>query len=471
MVFSVGSESAEKAGAGSATDGELPGVAFGGVLVEGGKGGGDLETGDFLDGVGSSTDFVQGGAFGFVGDGEAGEVGEGWKLMLAAFFEESGGKLGKIGGEGRLDGEVVGLIGLNENFGVVEVTATDTTDDLGKELEGALFGGKIGETEAGIGLDDADGGEMGEVETTGEGLSADENLDFAGFYIIIRISELLGLFVVAIKTGNFGALEELFEFRFEEFGAETFVNNAGATTMGATGRDFFGVAADVTFEAVAVGVEDEGEMAVITEGLPTALFADGEGGGAAAIMKNQGLVAVLEVFGDGGEEGSAEITVLGELIAIFEVDEVDVGRFGGGFGFDVEADKSVFGLGEVEIGDTRGGAALEAGDFEGAGDEAGEAKSGIAGGIVLIIGGFVGFVDDDEAEVGDRGKKGGAGADDDFYVMRRVSARAYRVAACGFWGVACGFEEVEPGGAALDDGLVGVDEGDTIAESLFENLD
>jgi len=48
-----------------------------------------------------------------------------------------------------------------------------------------------------------------------------------------------------------------------------------------------------------------------------------------------------------------------------------------------------------------------------AGDEASEAESGIARGIFLIVGGFVGFVDDDEAEVVNRGEEGGTRADDD----------------------------------------------------------
>ncbi len=56
---------------------------------------------------------------------------------------------------------MIRLIGLDDNRGGVEVTAADATDDLGEELERALFGGEIGEGEAGVGLDDADGGEEG----------------------------------------------------------------------------------------------------------------------------------------------------------------------------------------------------------------------------------------------------------------------------------------------------------------------
>lgn len=41
------------------------------------------------------------------------------------------------------------------------MATTDPTDNLGEQLKGALFGGEIGEGEAGVSLDDADGGKVG----------------------------------------------------------------------------------------------------------------------------------------------------------------------------------------------------------------------------------------------------------------------------------------------------------------------
>ena len=107
--------------------------------------------------------------------------------------------------------------------------------------------------------------------------------------------------------------------------------------------------------------------------------------------------------------------------------------------------------GEVIIYEVRGGRAEDAGDFEGAGDLAGEAKGGVAGGVFLVVGGFVGFVNQDKAEVVNEKKKGGAGADDD--------------------GGGGGFEEVKPEAAAGGRGLLGVEQGDAVAEGLLENLD
>ncbi len=80
-----------------------------------------------------------------------------------------------------------------------------------------------------------------------------------------------------------------------------------------------------------------------------------------------------------------------------------------------EGNEGVFGLCEVIVGDERGGGAEEAGDFEGACHEGSEADGGIFGGVFLVIGGLVSFVDDDESEIFKGGKKGGAGTDDDFW--------------------------------------------------------
>ena len=67
---------------------------------------------------------------------------------------------------------------------------------------------------------------------------------------------------------------------------------AGGARVGNLGL----VAADVTTEAESVGVESQGEETVGAESLPAARFTEGERGGAAAVVENQGLVVVFEVF-------------------------------------------------------------------------------------------------------------------------------------------------------------------------------
>ncbi len=117
-------------------------------------------------------------------DGEFGEVGEGWEELAAAFFDEVVVKAEVVGVGGEVDEGGVGLVGLNNDGGGVEMTATNTTDNLSEEGEGFFFGGEVGEGEAGVGLNDADRGEVGKVKAARDGLSADEDLDVAGFDVV-----------------------------------------------------------------------------------------------------------------------------------------------------------------------------------------------------------------------------------------------------------------------------------------------
>lgn len=273
----------------------MPGVAAGAAFMEGGSGRRDFEIFAVLKSSVGSLNFFQGGFFGFVGDGEASEVGERGEVGFLAVFGEIFGKIRKISFQSSLEHGVIGLIGLDNNRGGVEVTATDATDDLGEKLESALLGGKVRESEAGIGLDDADGGEMGEVKTAGEGLGADENIDGAGFNVVVQGGEIFRFLVIAVKSGDFSLWEEPRELGFEKLGAKALMNNAGVVALWAACGDFFGVAAEVTAQSIIVGVEGQGEVTIRAEGLPTAVLADGHRGRTTSIMKNKSLMFILNI--------------------------------------------------------------------------------------------------------------------------------------------------------------------------------
>jgi len=53
----------------------------------------------------------------------------------------------------KFDGRMIWLIGLDDDVGVL-VATVGTSNNLGEELESALFGREIGEGEAGVGLND-----------------------------------------------------------------------------------------------------------------------------------------------------------------------------------------------------------------------------------------------------------------------------------------------------------------------------
>lgn len=293
--------------------------------------------------------FFEGGVFSFGGDSELCEVSKGWKKLAAAFFNEVIVEAEVVGVGGEVDDGRVGLVGLDDDRGGIEVAATDTADDLGEELEGFFFGGEVGKGEAGVGLDDGYRGEMGKVETTRNGLGADEDLDGAGFDFVVEGIERFAFFVVGVEACDASVGEKFDEFAFEELGAEAFVKDAGVVAVGAGSWDFLGEAAGMAEELVGVGVEGERKEAVGTEGLPAAFFTESEGGGAAAVVVDEGLVTVLKVFRDGGEKGVGEVAVFGEGFTRGEVDDFEVGGDGGGFGLGGERDEGVFGPGEVKV--------------------------------------------------------------------------------------------------------------------------
>ena len=108
-------------------------------------------------------------------------------------------------------------------------------------------------------------------------------------------------------------------------------------------------------------------------------------------------------------------------------------------------------LGKVIISDERGSSTLNTRNFERAGDKTSKTDGRIFRGVFLIVGGFVSFVNDDEAEIINRGEEGRARADDDLWAMEN--------------------EQIFPDLVAGGFGLIRVDEGDVAAKSVLKNLD
>lgn len=217
----------------------------------------------------------QSGALGFVGDGEASEISERREKLFAALSEKIIGKSIKARSEGVVDDGVIGLVSLDDDVGGIEMAATNAPGDLVEELKSAFFGGKVGEREATVGLDDADGGEQGEIESASEGLGADEYINVAGFDILIEVGKVGFFVIVAVKTGDACVGEKTLELGLEEFCAETFVDDPRMMTGRTRRRDFFGVATDVAGQGISVGVQGHGEVTLGTESLPATIFADG----------------------------------------------------------------------------------------------------------------------------------------------------------------------------------------------------
>ena len=95
----------------------------------------------------------------------------------------------------------------------------------------------------------------------------------------------------------------------------------------------------------------------------TTIFADTKRRRATAVVKNQGLAMIFEIIRDRFKERVAEIAVFTKFITVFKINNFDMRRNGGFFGFFGEGDKGIFGFGEVVIGEGRGGGTENARDI------------------------------------------------------------------------------------------------------------
>ena len=105
---------------------------------------------------------------------------------------------------------MVGLESLDDDICGVEMPTSDTTDDLGEKMKGAFFGGEIGERKSGIGLYNSNGSEFWQVETFGERLCANEDIDVARFDGVEIGFKRIFFSAICVKTSNFGVWEEAF---------------------------------------------------------------------------------------------------------------------------------------------------------------------------------------------------------------------------------------------------------------------
>ena len=131
-------------------------------------------------------------------------------MRFLALFDEVVIERFIIGVDGTDYGWAFGVESLDDGVGLFNVAATNTTNDLIDEIKSAFFGSEIRETEAGIGLNDANGCEFRQIEALGDSLGANNDVDFAGFDVVIEGIKALVLFVIAIKTGDFSVFKETF---------------------------------------------------------------------------------------------------------------------------------------------------------------------------------------------------------------------------------------------------------------------
>ena len=158
----------------------------------------------------------------------------------------------------------------------------------------SFFRRVVRQGQSGVGLGDAERGNFGKIEAFGNHLGADNNVVVAGVDLVVNVGELLGGVGVGVEANDASGWEEPAEFGFEHFGAEAFMVNAGIAAFGASGGYGIGTATSVAAHLEFISMENERQEAGVAEGLPAAMVADGERGGAATVMKNHGLGVVVE---------------------------------------------------------------------------------------------------------------------------------------------------------------------------------
>lgn len=243
-----------------------------------------------------------------------------------------------------LDGGAVGDEGLDEDF-AFHLAPACASGDLGEEGEGAFASTEVGGVEGEVGIEDADEGDVGEVEAFGNHLGAEEDVDFAG--LEVGEGALEDVFLadgVAVEAGEAGFGEDFTEDFFDLFGAVALQANGGVLALGADAGDDGLVAAEVADEAFFGAVIGDGDGAV---GALAGVAAGGTGeraGEAAAVEEEDDLVSGGELLVHGVAQALGEDGWAAFLGLVAHVDDADEGE-GLAVGTLFEGDELVFGCG------------------------------------------------------------------------------------------------------------------------------
>ena len=122
--------------------------------------------------------------------GEDAAVREGREAELAAHFHFLFRVSIEVMLAGELDAGAVRGESLDDDF-AFKLAASGTPGDLGDELEGALARAEIRDVQAEIRIQNPDQGDVGEMQSFGDHLRADKDVDFLGFefpeYVFERV--------------------------------------------------------------------------------------------------------------------------------------------------------------------------------------------------------------------------------------------------------------------------------------------
>lgn len=202
----------------------------------------------------------------------------------------------------KLNARMMGCKGLHKDF-ALDFAASRPACNLGEELEGAFARSEIWHLEADVGIDDSDEGDAGEIESFGNHLGADKDVDFAGAKCAKGLTEsAFPLHDVGVHAFHDCFWEDFRDGVLDFFGARSAVFNAGVVALAARFWGDCDVAADVADDAVDVAVVSQRDGAVTTFFDVATAFAQEGCGESTAVEKKNGLFFSLKTLVDGCEQ-------------------------------------------------------------------------------------------------------------------------------------------------------------------------
>ena len=197
-----------------------------------------------------------------------------------------------------------------------QVAATGAAGDLGEELEGALAGAEVGGVEREVGIEDADEGDVREVESLGDHLGPEEDLDLLGAEVAQGVAEgVLAAGGVGVESGDLVALGKTLRRMISAFSVPYPCKpDGGVFALGAEAGDDGLEAADVADKAFLGAMISEGDGTVVALNSVAAGRALEGAGEAAAVEEEDDLFVLFEAFVDSGAEAVREDGVAAFLL-------------------------------------------------------------------------------------------------------------------------------------------------------------
>ena len=261
------------------------------------------------------------------GEMETHDTGEGGVVQLAAqreFIRVKAGIVVILSPEDRI---VAGVEGLNEDPSR-GIAPAASSGHLREDLEGPLGGPEIGDVEGGVGGDDADQRNPGEVVPFGDHLRSDEDVDPPPLETPENSRQLPAAGRrVAVHPGDPRLGEELLRLLLDPFRSRAVAPDA-APPAGGTKRCGPDVEiAVVAFEEPLGGMVREGQVAVrACEGV-AAVGAEQVGVEAAPVEKKKGLFSGGQSLPDRLDQGTGEDGRPALLVPLrLQIDDLDRGK-------------------------------------------------------------------------------------------------------------------------------------------------